>query len=113
MKKNDYFKEVPFAVTICDEKGVLLEMNDKSSATFARHGGAELIGHSMLDCHPEHAQQKIRSMLENHNVNAYTIEKEGQKKLIYQSPWFENGEFKGLIELSLVLPDDMPHFVRK
>ena len=110
---KDFFKEVPFAVTICDENGILLEMNDNSAATFARHGGGSLIGHSMLDCHPEHAQQKIRAMLENHNVNAYTIEKEGQKKLIYQSPWFENGEFKGYIELSLVLPEVMPHFVRK
>ena len=113
MSKTDYFKETPFAVTICDENGILLEMNDKSAATFARHGGGNLIGHSMLDCHPEHAQKKIRAMLENHNVNAYTIEKEGQKKLIYQSPWFENGEFKGYIELSLVLPEEMPHFVRK
>lgn len=113
MNKNDYFKETPFAVTVCDKEGIILEMNDKSAATFARHGGAELVGHSMLDCHPEHAQQKIRAMLENHNVNAYTIEKEGQKKLIYQSPWFENGEFKGYIELSLVLPEVMPHFVRK
>ena len=28
-------------------------------------------------------------------------------------PVFENGEFKGYIELSLVLPEVMPHFVRK
>ena len=113
MKDMKYFKETPYAVTICDKDGKILEMNDKSAATFARHGGADLIGHSLLDCHPEPARQKLLGLLENHNVNAYTIEKEGQKKLIYQSPWFENGEFMGYIELSLVLPDEMPHYIRK
>ncbi|MDD2576134.1 MAG: diguanylate cyclase, partial [Bacteroidales bacterium] len=45
-------------------------------------------------------------------TNAYTIEKEGLKKLIYQTPWYENGEFGGLVEFSIVIPMDMPHFVR-
>ena len=44
--------------------------------------------------------------------NVYTIEKNGIKKLIYQSPWFENGEMKGLVELSLEIPFEMPHFIR-
>ena len=52
-------------------------------------------------------------MLKNHNLNAYTIEKNGVKKLVYQSPWFENGEFAGYIELSMELPAEMPHFVRQ
>ncbi len=28
-------------------------------------------------------------------TNAYTIEKNGIKKLIHQTPWFENGEYTG------------------
>ena len=44
--------------------------------------------------------------------NVYTIEKNGIKKLIYQSPWFEKGVMKGLVELSLEIPFDMPHFIR-
>jgi hypothetical protein len=44
--------------------------------------------------------------------NVYTIEKNGIKKLIYQSPWFEKGEMKGLVELSLEIPFNMPHFIR-
>jgi hypothetical protein len=32
--------------------------------------------------------------------------------MIYQSPWFKDGEFAGLIELSLEIPMEMAHFVR-
>ena len=39
--------------------------------------------------------------------------KAGVKKLIYQTPWYENGEFRGLVELSMEIPFEMPHYVRK
>ena len=74
--------------------------------------GNHIVGNNLLDCHPEPARTKLANMLQNHNLNAYTIEKNGVKKLIYQSPWFENGEFAGYIELSMELPAEMPHFVR-
>ena len=54
----------------------------------------------------------IRQMLETHERNVYTIEKNGVRKLIYQSPWYQNGEFAGLVEISLEIPEQMPHFVR-
>jgi transcriptional regulator with PAS, ATPase and Fis domain len=107
-----YFKETPFAVTICDKEGRILEMNDKSVKTFVK-GSQLLIGKSLLECHPEPARTKLQNMLNNHDVNAYTIEKNGVKKMIYQSPWYENGEFAGYIELSMEIPFDMSHFVRK
>lgn len=107
-----YFDEVPFAITICDKEGKILEMNDKSVSTFVKDGKS-IIGQSLFDCHPEPAKTKLKSMLANPIVNAYTIEKNGQKKMIYQSPWYENDEFMGYIEMSIVLPDEMPHFVRK
>ena len=45
-------------------------------------------------------------------TNVYTISKQGQRKLIYQCPWRVNGEVRGLVELSAVIPEDMPHYVR-
>ena len=66
-----------------------------------------------MDCHPEPAKTKLKGLLEHQQLNAYTIEKNGVKKLVYQSPWFENGEFAGYIELSMELPAEMPHFVRQ
>jgi hypothetical protein len=44
--------------------------------------------------------------------NVYTIEKGAKKKIIYQSPWFRNGEFRGIIEFSLEIPNEMAHFIR-
>ncbi len=45
-------------------------------------------------------------------ANVYTIEKHGKKKLIYQTPWYRDGKYAGFIELSLVIPEEMPHFIR-
>ena len=44
--------------------------------------------------------------------NAYTIEKGPLRKLIYQTPWYEKGEIAGLVEFSLEIPAEMPHYVR-
>jgi transcriptional regulator with PAS, ATPase and Fis domain len=106
-----YLKEASFAVTICDKSGKILEMNDKSVKTFVKDGQS-IIGRSLMDCHPESAQNKLLQMFDTHEVNAYTIEKNGVKKLIYQAPWCKNGEFAGYIELSLEIPEVMRHFVR-
>ena len=34
------------------------------------------------------------------------------KKLIYQAPWYRDGAYAGFVELSLVVPFELPHFVR-
>lgn len=111
MITEELFKEIPFAATACDKEGIIIYMNDKSKATFLK-GDEDLIGKSLYDCHPEHAVRKIKELLTTGETNAYTIEKNGLKKMIYQAPWYKNGEIAGLVELSLVLPDEMPHFVR-
>ncbi len=110
---NNWKDGVNFAITVCDAEGKVLEMNDKSAATFAKRGGRELVGKSLLDCHPGESNAKLRKMLAEPFTNAYTIEKNGVKKLIYQAPWYEEGKFSGLVELSLEIPAEMPHFVRK
>jgi len=104
---------VNFAITVCDSEGKIIEMNGKSAATFAKSGGKSLLGQSLLDCHPEPAKSKVKKMLAETFTNAYTIEKNGVKKLIYQTPWLKDGKPAGLVELSLELPAEMPHFVRK
>jgi transcriptional regulator with PAS, ATPase and Fis domain len=103
---------VPGAVMICDERGVVLEMNEAAARNYAKDGGRALIGHSLLDCHPEPARSKLAQLLETGAPNVYTVEKKGAKKLVYQAPWFRDGERGGLIEISLALPSDLPNFVR-
>lgn len=102
--------EMNCAVTVCDTEGIILYMNEKARQTFARHG--DLIGKNMFDCHSPASQAKIRELLATGGTNAYTIEKEGLHKVIYQTAWRENGVVRGLVEISMVVPAEMPHFVR-
>ncbi len=112
MPNNTWIKEFPAAITVCDMNGVILSMNDRSVATFAEDGGANLVGTNLLDCHSEPARTKVVNLLRSGKANIYTIQKQGIKKLIYQSPWFENGAYAGFVELSLPIPEEMPHFDR-
>jgi transcriptional regulator with PAS, ATPase and Fis domain len=109
---NSWIKEFPAAITICNEDGIIIAMNDAAVETFAADGGGRLIGANVLDCHPEPARSKLRRMLKGHSSNIYTIEKSGKKKLICQKPWFVDGRCRGLVEISFEIPSEMPHFIR-
>ncbi len=113
MPDPDWTRELPAAITVCDRDGIILAMNERSVATFAAEGGAALVGASVLDCHPEPARAQLARLLAAGERHAYTIEKNGTRKLIWQSPWYEGGEYRGLVELSLEIPAQMPHFVRR
>jgi len=112
MTDHIWIKEFPAAVTVCDAEGIILEMNDKSAKTFEADGGYSLIGSNMLDCHPRQSHEKVERLLAAKTKNVYTIEKNGIKKLIYQSPWYKDGEYAGFVEISLEIPLEMPHFIR-
>jgi transcriptional regulator with PAS, ATPase and Fis domain len=112
-KENAWIKEFPAAVTVCDPDGIILAMNDKSAKTFAKDGGLALIGKNLYDCHPDPARGKVERLMDERKANIYTIEKEGVKKLIYQSPWFKDGTFAGFIEFSFEIPFEIPHFIRE
>ncbi len=108
----DWTREFPGAITVCDRDGTILDMNDRAAQVFAADGGRALIGRNVLDCHPEPARAKLRGLLGSGKPNVYTIEKNGVRKLIYQAPWYQDGEYRGFVELSLEIPEAMPHFVR-
>jgi PAS domain-containing protein len=110
--KHAWVEEFPGAVTVCDKDGRILEMNEKAVRTFEKDGGAALVGRSLLDCHPEPSRSRVEELLALGQANVYTIEKRGVRKLIFQAPWHEHGVYRGLVELSLELPANMPHFVR-
>ena len=112
MADHAWVKEFPAAVTVCDTEGRIIEMNRRSAEGFAADGGAGLVGTNVLDCHPEPSRSKLRKMMDERRANVYTIKKKGKKKLIYQSPWFEDGVYAGFVELSFEIPWDMPHFDR-
>lgn len=104
--------ELPFAVTVCDTEGIVLYMNDRSALTFQKYGGTEIIGSSLFLYHQGPSSEILRRLLDTADKHVYTIEKNGVKKIIYQSPWFKDEKFAGLIELSLEIPLEMPHYNR-
>lgn len=111
-READWVAGFPASIVVTDASGMVISMNRKALETFQAEGGAELLGTDVRQCHPPGAREKVERLLETHGLNAYTIEKNGVRKLIYQSPWFEAGEFAGYVELSLPIPPDMPHFDR-
>ncbi len=110
--ENNWAKELSVAITVSDKEGVIVEMNNRSAEVFAKYGGYDLIGQKLNDCHQPASQEIMAGIIQNKSTNIYTIEKNGLKKLIYQCPWFIDGEYAGLVELSIVIPEEMPHFIR-
>jgi len=108
----DWTDELPVAITVVDTDGIIRAMNARSKETFAADGGAALIGTSVYDCHPEAAQKQIARTMQTREPNHYTIAKNGRRKIIHQIPWFQGGTFAGLVEISVPIPEEMPHFVR-
>ncbi|MBE6229215.1 MAG: PAS sensor protein [Bacteroidales bacterium] len=124
MKENELFDwaaKCGFAVTICDCNASVIYMNEKSKATFAKYGN--IIGSSLKGCHSPKSWEMIQKLLSTGSSNSYTITKNGINKLIHQTPWFTEEPAKGillpdgrivggLVELSIELPADMPHYNR-
>ncbi len=106
----NYFNELDCAITVCDTNGIVVYCNEKSRKTFAQ--GGDLVGKDLRECHGPASWEKIQHLLKTGESNSYTIEKNGLKKIIHQTPWRENGEIKGLVEFSIVIPFEMPHYVR-
>ena len=107
-----WVREFRGAVTVCDPDGVILEMNDASIRSNAEDGGAKLIGTNLLACHPEPSLTKLREFMARRELNVYTVEKRGVKKLVYQTPWHMGGRYAGFLEVVVELPFQVPHFVR-
>jgi len=108
----DWALEFPGGVTIAGKDCTILYLNDKAAKTFASDGGKSLIGKDLMACHNDRSKTIIRRIMETEEPNVYTIEKKGVKKLIYQAPWYKDGELGGLVELSLEIPFEMPHYKR-
>ena len=109
---TDWKKEFPGAITVCDLRGIVLEMNDKAAEAYQEYGGKELIGRSLIDCHSEASRGKLLRLFESGERNVYTTEKSGIRKLIFQAPWYRNKQRCGLVELALEIPSDLPNFLR-
>ncbi|MBP7570951.1 MAG: PAS domain-containing protein [Acidobacteria bacterium] len=109
---ESWAKELNGAITVCDRDGTILDLNDGAARSFDDGSGKSLAGSNLFDCHGPESREKIRRLVQDEATNVYTIEKQGKKKLIYQAPWYEGGRFMGLVEVSLEIPFELPHFKR-
>jgi hypothetical protein len=112
MLADTWSKEFPGAIVVCDAEGIILEINDKAAADYAKEGGYGIIGTNMFDCHPEPARSKLKVIMDARQTNIYTTERKGVWKLIYQCPWTRDGVYAGFVELAMRIPSEMPHFIR-
>lgn len=107
--------ELPFwpddlacAVTVCDTEGTVLYQNERSAAV-----NGDVRGRSLMPCHNDRSRAIIRRLLDEGGTNTYTIEKRGVRKLIYQTAWRSGGKVCGLVEFSMEIPTELPHYVRE
>ena len=110
MENYEWAKEMNCAVTVCDAEGIIIYQNDKAVETYKKHGN--LIGKKLYECHSERSKEIIRHLLATGGSNAYTIEKQGVHKVIYQTAWKKDSKVAGIVEISMITPADMPHYVR-
>lgn len=99
--------ELACAITVCDTDGKVLYQNAHS-----REVNGDVRGRSLIPCHNERSRAIIRRLLEEGGTNVYTIDKKGVRKLIYQTAWRADGVVGGLVEFSLEIPSEMPHYLR-
>lgn len=109
MENYEWAKEMNCAVTVCDAEGIIIYQNDKAVETYKKHGN--LIGKNLYECHSEKSKEIIRHLLATGGINAYTIEKQGVHKVIYHTAWKKDGKVAGIVEISMITPADMPHYV--
>lgn len=111
-KIPDWANGTNCAITVCDADCQIIYQNEKAKQTYIKEG--DLIGKNLMECHGSQAQAIIKRLLSTGGTNAYTIEKGEVHKMIYQTAWIhENGEIGGLVEISMIIPAQIPHFVRK
>lgn len=113
MSKGQWVKELPVEIMVCDSGGIILEMNTQAGVLFAEDGGRDLLGTNMLGCHPEPALGKLEGMLDKHTTNAYFNTENDEKRFFFQSPWYKDGQYAGLVEISFGVPEEIPHFIRE
>ena len=67
MELNAYFKSLVdqdrAAVVICDLEHTIIYMNPAAIASYAKHGGAALLGKSVLTCHNPQSRQTIQRVI--------------------------------------------------
>lgn len=92
MELSTFFKSIidqdQCAVVICNMEHEIIYMNPAAAARYAKSGGAQLVGKSLLNCHPERANEMIKKVVAWFSESAghnriYTFHNEKENKDVY------------------------------
>ena len=92
MEMEKYMKSVidmeRASVVICNLQHKIIYMNPAAIRRYQKHGGSELIGKSLMDCHNEDSRKKIEKVVEwfeksEENNMIYTFYNEKENKDVY------------------------------
>lgn len=108
---RDWVEEFPGMISVCDVNGKILVLNKKIAEYFSSSGGEKLIGSNLFDCHGQTSGQEIHQLMTQKKADVYIAEEKGEKELVIHSPWYQEGVFAGLVEITL--PFDGEIKVRK
>jgi transcriptional regulator with PAS, ATPase and Fis domain len=97
----DWVEEFPGMISVCDVDGKIMVLNKKIAAYFSSTGGKELIGTNLFDCHGNTSGEEIKQLMKQEKADVYIAEENGERELVIHSPWFKEGEFAGLVEITL------------
>jgi len=70
------------------------------------------VGRNLAACHKPSSNAIMEALQAEGKTNSYTVKKGEAHKFIYQAPWYEGGEVAGLVEISMEIPPELPHFDR-
>jgi len=113
IKRHEWVEEFPGAITVCDSRGMILELNRSAVDSLRDQGGKKLIGSNLMDCHPEPARTKLKRLMKNRQTNVYTVTKGRTRKIVLQVPWYQRKKYRGFVEVSLKISGKIPNVVRK
>jgi PAS domain-containing protein len=102
-------------ITVADEDGRIVFMNDLAIQHYGDRGGAGLIGRHLHDCHNPASQRKIRQMYARHGSGdltptRYHEEREDRfAESIVVIPMVIEGRFRGVAELMWTERPELVH----
>ncbi len=103
----------PVGIIISDREGKILYMNERAIQGQLAAGGRDLIGKNMTVCHPSGVIDRVKALIASETTNAYVL-RDGEKvKLIYQFPWYQDGEQAGFVSCSMVLPQNIKDLLKE
>jgi PAS domain S-box-containing protein len=91
------------AVVICNLKHEIVYMNPAAAQYYGKKGGASLVGTSIMDCHNQDSQDKMKRVVDwfaasPENNIVYTFHNEAQNKDVYMVALRSEGRLIGYYE---------------